>query len=106
MKKDHPAYQDVLFEDSSNGQVFICGSTIQTKETKEHEGVVYPYVRVPITSASHPFFTGSDELVDAEGRVEKFRNRYKAAQQRSAQIAGQAAQQKAELKEKKGAKKK
>lgn len=106
MKKDHPSYQTVLFEDSSNGHVFLCGSTVQTKETKEYEGKTYPLVRLPITSASHPFFTGSDELVDAEGRLEKFRNRYKAAQQRTEKIAVLAEKQKAEVKSKKVSKKK
>lgn len=107
MKKDHPSYQTVLFEDSSNGHVFLSGSTVQTKETKEYNGTTYPLVRLPITSASHPFFTGSDELVDAEGRLEKFRNRYKAAQERSEKIADLAAEQKAQVKANKtGAKKK
>ena len=88
MKKDkHPPYQDVLFVDSSNGIRFVCGSTIKSDETEHFEGKDYPVVRLPITSASHPFFTGSKGFVDAEGRVEKFMNRYEKAKQRTAQLA-------------------
>ena len=90
MKKDkHPQYQDVLFIDSSNGVRFVCGSTIQSREREHFEGKDYPVVRLPITSASHPFFTGSNKFVDAEGRVEKFMNRYEQAKKRTAQMASQ-----------------
>jgi large subunit ribosomal protein L31 len=90
MKKDrHPAYRDVLFVDSSNGFKFICGSTVQSKENEVFEGKEYPVVRLPITSASHPFFTGSNKFVDTEGRVEKFMNRYEQAKKRTAQLATQ-----------------
>ncbi|HRW58724.1 MAG TPA: type B 50S ribosomal protein L31 [Chlamydiales bacterium] len=78
MKQDtHPAYQEVLFEDSSTGTRFVCGSTLKPKETAMHEGKEYPIYRVPVSSASHPFFTGSTKFIDTEGRVEKFRNKYK-----------------------------
>lgn len=90
MKKDkHPAYQDVLFVDSSNGVRFVCGSTIKSDEKEHFEGQDYPVIRLPITSASHPFFTGSKGFVDAEGRVEKFMNRYEKAKKRTAELATQ-----------------
>lgn len=77
MKKEgHPDYQDILFVDSSTGTKFVCGSTLKPKEKEKFEGKEYPVYRVPISSASHPFFTGSKQLVDAEGRVDKFRKRY------------------------------
>lgn len=77
MKKEgHPDYQDVLFVDSSTGTKFVCGSTLKPKEKETFQGKEYPVYRVPISSASHPFFTGSKQLVDAEGRVDKFRKRY------------------------------
>src|SRR5437773_1769908 len=77
MKKEgHPDYQDILFIDSSTGTKFVCGSTLKPKEKEKFEGKEYPVYRVPISSASHPFFTGSKQLVDAEGRVDKFRKRY------------------------------
>jgi len=80
MKKNkHPEYKDVLFVDSSTGQKFVCGSTLKTKETEMHEGKEYPVCRVSVSSSSHPFFTGSNKFVDAEGRVDKFRKRYGSA---------------------------
>lgn len=79
MKKNtHPKYQQILFVDTSTGRKFVCGSTLQPKETEKHEGVEYPVYRLAISSASHPLFTGSTGLVDAEGRVDKFRKRYAA----------------------------
>lgn len=77
MKKEgHPDYQDVLFVDTSTGTKFICGTTLKPEEKEVFEGKEYPVYRVPISSASHPFFTGSQQFVDAEGRVDKFRKRY------------------------------
>lgn len=77
MKKEgHPDYQDILFIDSSTGTKFVCGSTLKPTETEEFEGKTYPVYRVAISSASHPFFTGSKQLLDTEGRVDKFRKRY------------------------------
>ena len=77
MKKNtHPDYQDVLFVDSSTGHKFVCGSTLKTDETETFEGKEYPVCRVSVSSSSHPFFTGSKQFVDAEGRVDKFRKRY------------------------------
>lgn len=77
MKKNiHPKYQKVLFIDSSTGFQFICGSTLQPKQTATYEGKEYPVCYLPISSSSHPFFTGSKQLVDAEGRVQKFEKRY------------------------------
>ena len=79
MKKNtHPAYQEVVFEDSSTGHRFICGSTLQTKEKVSFQGKEYPLYRLSISSSSHPFFTKSKQLVDAEGRVDKFNKRYAA----------------------------
>lgn len=77
MKKEgHPPYQDILFVDTATGHKFVCGSTLQPKETDTYEGKEYPVYKVPISSASHPFFTGSQQFVDSEGRVDKFKKRY------------------------------
>ncbi|MGM0439731.1 MAG: type B 50S ribosomal protein L31 [Chlamydiota bacterium] len=77
MKKNiHPKYQKVLFVDTATGAKFLCGTTLETKETEMYEGKEYPVYRVAVTSASHPFFTGSQQFVDSEGRVDKFRKRY------------------------------
>ena len=75
-KQGHPPYQDVLFVDSSTGFRFVCGSTLQPKEKEVYEGKEYPVYRVPVSSASHPFFTGSTSFIDSEGRVDKFVKRY------------------------------
>lgn len=77
MKKDtHPAYQDVLFVDSASGHRFVCGSTLQPNAKEVFQGVEYPVCHLSISSSSHPFFTGSKQLVDSEGRVEKFKKRF------------------------------
>ena len=78
MKKDiQPTnYRPVVFKDMSNEEVFISRSTVNAKETIEIDGVTYPLVKLEITSASHPFYTGKSKLVDTAGRVDKFMNRY------------------------------
>ena len=81
MKKDiHPGnYRPVVFQDISTGTTFLTRSTAKTEETVKLEGKEYPLVKVHISSASHPFFTGQEKLVDIEGRVDKFKARTKAA---------------------------
>lgn len=79
MRKDiHPEnYRLVAFKDMSNDETFITRSTANTKDTIEIDGVEYPLVKLEITSASHPFYTGKMKLVDSAGRVDKFMNKYK-----------------------------
>jgi large subunit ribosomal protein L31 len=70
----------VVFEDLNNGFKFLTRSTVATEETtKWEDGNEYPLVKVHITSASHPFFTGEERIVDIEGRVDKFKARAEAA---------------------------
>lgn len=78
MKKEiHPTnYRPVVFKDMSNDEIFISRSTVNARETIEIDGVEYPLVKLEITSASHPFYTGKQKLVDTAGRVDKFMNRY------------------------------
>lgn len=78
MKADiHPEYRDVVFQDMSTGATFITRSTADTRETIDHEdGNTYPLVKVEISSASHPFYTGQMRIVDTAGRVERFQRRY------------------------------
>src|SRR5665213_206655 len=83
MKKDlHPNnYRPVVFEDLNNGFRFITRSTAETEETtKWEDGNDYPLLKVHITSASHPFFTGEERVLDIEGRVDKFKARAAAGQ--------------------------
>jgi large subunit ribosomal protein L31 len=81
----HPKYQEVLFVDSSTGNKFVCGSTLQTEETDTFNGKTYPVCRVSVSSASHPFFTGSKGLVDSEGRIDKFKKRYTEQEKKNKQ---------------------
>lgn len=82
MKKDiHPDnYRPVIFLDTSSGEKFLIKSTVETDETGEYEGEEYPLARVEMSSASHPFYTGVERVVDTAGRVEKFKARMEAAQ--------------------------
>ena len=102
-KKIHPPYQEVLFEDTSTGSKFVCGSTMQPKETATFEGKEYPVCRVPISSSSHPFFTGSKQFIDTEGRVDKFTKKY-AKKKEQQQKDMQKQEEKETKKEKKKAK--
>lgn len=79
MKKDiHPNYREVIFHDTSSDAKFLTRSTIETKETmKWEDGKEYPLVKVEVSSASHPFYTGKKLFVDTAGRVEKFNKKYK-----------------------------
>ncbi len=77
MRKDiHPAYQQVLFHDTNADVYFLIGSTLQSKQTKEYQGQVYPYVTLDISSASHPFYTGEVRQASNEGRVASFNKRF------------------------------
>lgn len=73
----HPEeYRVVAFKDMSNDQVFLCRSAVSTKETIGIDGETYPVYKMEISSASHPFYTGKQTLVDTAGRVDKFMSRY------------------------------
>ncbi|GIX34560.1 MAG: 50S ribosomal protein L31 type B [Lysobacteraceae bacterium] len=78
MKPDiHPEYKPVVFQDVSSDFAFLTRSTLSSKETiKWEDGQEYPLVKVEISSASHPFYTGKHKIVDTSGRVDKFRRRY------------------------------
>ncbi|MFD3335980.1 type B 50S ribosomal protein L31 [Streptomyces sp. NPDC058700] len=75
----HPAYEPVVFRDSASGTAFLTRSTMTSGKTVEWEdGNTYPVVDVEISSASHPFYTGTARVLDTAGRVEKFQRRYGA----------------------------
>ncbi len=77
MKKDiHPKYREVAFLDMASNVQFISRSTINTKETTVIDGVTYPLVKLEVSSASHPFYTGKKVLLDTAGRVDKFNKKY------------------------------
>ena len=84
MKKEiHPEYREVLFHDISVDFKVLTRSTIATKETIEWEGKTVPYIKVDISSASHPFYTGTQKILDTEGRVEKFNKKFRTRKIRS-----------------------
>jgi len=78
MKKDiHPQTRLVVFKDISSGVQIITSSTVETKQTIEVDGKNYPLVSFDVSSASHPFYTGKQRLLDTEGRAERFMKKYK-----------------------------
>ena len=69
----HPEYKEVVFWDTSSDFKFLTKSTQFSKETvKWTDGKDYPVIKVEVSSASHPFFTGKKMFLDTAGRVEKF----------------------------------
>jgi large subunit ribosomal protein L31 len=73
----HPKYREVVFQDLSADFAILTRSSVETKETiKWEDGKEYPLVKVEISSASHPFYTGKHMLLDSGGRVDKFKKRY------------------------------
>ncbi|HAN30932.1 MAG TPA: type B 50S ribosomal protein L31 [Myxococcales bacterium] len=79
MKPDiHPELYPVLFHDSSTGKEWQSRSTMKTNESRDIDGVSHYVVRLDISSASHPFFTGRQRLVDTEGRIDRFKRKWGA----------------------------
>ena len=73
----HPEYKEVVFQDMSSDFAFLTRSTIESKETiKWEDGKEYPLVKVEVSSASHPFYTGKHKVLDSGGRVDRFKKRY------------------------------
>jgi large subunit ribosomal protein L31 len=99
----HPTnYRPVVFSDDVAGFAFLTQSTAQTDDTiKWEDGNEYPLVKVHISSASHPFFTGEEKIIDTEGRVDRFNAKFAAAEARKAELANKA-KKKAAQKAKKG----
>jgi len=78
MKTDiHPEYREVVFRDLGSGETFLTRSTVSSDKTIELDGFEYPVIDVEISSASHPFYTGKQRIMDSAGRVEKFNKRFK-----------------------------
>ncbi len=73
----HPEYREVVFQDVSSDFSFLTRSTVETQDTiKWEDGNEYPLVKVEISSASHPFYTGKHKVLDSGGRVDRFKKRY------------------------------
>jgi large subunit ribosomal protein L31 len=78
MKADiHPQYREVVFQDVTSDFKFLTRSTMASKETvKWEDGNEYPLIKVDISSATHPFYTGQNKVMDTSGRIDKFKKRY------------------------------
>ena len=93
MKKGiHPKTYEAIFKDMSSDFAFITQTTIKSDETMvwPEDGKTYPVVKLEVTSASHPFYTGQQTFVDTAGRVDKFQQRMaktQAAQTAAAEAA-------------------
>jgi large subunit ribosomal protein L31 len=73
----HPEYREVVFQDISSDFAILTRSTMGSKETiKWEDGNEYPLVKVEVSSASHPFYTGKHKVLDSGGRVDRFKKRY------------------------------
>ena len=73
----HPEYNAIVFRDLASGETFLTRSTVTSDKTIELDGETYPVIDVEISSASHPFYTGKQRIMDSAGRVEKFNKRFK-----------------------------
>lgn len=104
----HPKdYRYVVFSDDAANFSFLTRSTAKSEETiKWTDGNEYPLVKVQISSASHPFFTGEEKIIDTEGRVDRFKARaqkaaaMKQALENKAKKAAKEAEKKAKAEEK------
>lgn len=77
MKADiHPNYRFVLFRDVSVNFELVTKSCVQTRDTATYNGEEYPLVIMDISSESHPFYTGTQKIIDTEGRVDRFYRKY------------------------------
>ncbi len=91
-KELHPKdYTEVVFADEAAGFSFLTKSTAKSSETiKWKDGKEYPLVKIQISSASHPFFTGEEKIIDTEGRVDRFKARAEKAKAMKEALANKA----------------
>lgn len=78
MKKNiHPeSSRIVCFKDISSETTFLINSSAPSEENITLDGIEYPLVKVEISSASHPFYTGKMQFVDTAGRIDKFNKKF------------------------------
>ncbi len=73
----HPDYRPVVFQDTSSEFAILTRSTVPTRETIQWEdGNEYPLLKLEISSQSHPFYTGKQNIMQTAKQVDKFRQRY------------------------------
>ena len=74
----HPEYKEIVFHDTSTDFKFLTRSTASSSEMIQWEdGNTYPVIKIEVSSASHPFYTGKQKLLDSAGRIDKFKKKYK-----------------------------
>ena len=84
-------YRFVVFADEQAKFSFLTRSTAKSEETiKWTDGNEYPLVKIQISSASHPFFTGEEKIIDTEGRVDRFKARAAKAAALKGQLGNKA----------------
>ena len=80
MKTDlHPDYNFVVFSDITTDFKCLTKSSLDVskyRETIEIDGETYPVIPVEISAASHPFYTGTQKIMDTEGRVQAYYRKY------------------------------
>ena len=104
----HPEYREIVFVDVSNNFSFKTRSTMNTREKiKWEDGNEYPLAKIETSSESHPFYTGTQKIMDTAGRVEKFRQKFgtKAVAKSTGDGAAKTAEKKAAAAEAKAAEK-
>ena len=80
MKNDtHLKMNPVIFRDTEAEVDFVSKSTMTSKEVEKIDGVDHYLIKIEISSASHPFYTGTERILDTAGRVEKFKSRIEKA---------------------------
>ena len=72
----HPEYHKVLFVDSATGDKWVSRSTMTSNDTETVDGEDLPVIKLEISAASHPFWTGTMRELDADGKIDRFRRRY------------------------------
>lgn len=75
----HPAYNEVIFFDSSCDFKFLTRTTMDLKNKEKMtwtDGKEYPVMRIEVSSESHPFYTGKHKVMDTAGRIDKFKQRF------------------------------
>lgn len=77
----HPNnFRPVIFHDNSSGARFLVYSAVDTESVESWtDGIEYPIYFVDVSSASHPFYTGQEKVMDTAGRVERFKQRAQKA---------------------------
>lgn len=72
----HPQLNPVIFVDGDHE--FVTLSTLRSSNTRDIDGVEHFVIPVEISSATHPFFTGEQRIIDTAGQVERFMRRLEA----------------------------